>query len=152
MNSMLEVALRAERRGWSFVPQQEYTALARRAFRVLPKAPKNGRIGLVLVGDGTMEKLQQQYRHRQGTTDVLSFPYIRTRMLLDGEIVISVPQARRQAKGIGQSVAEEIRFLFVHGVLHLLGLDHERSQKEERVMFALQDRVLRRKKRDQREQ
>lgn len=143
---MIEVVVQPERRAWSFVRQSEFVTLARRAFRSVTNAPLRGRIGLLLVGDRTMKTLQRTYRQRTTTTDVLSFPYTRTRALLGGEIAISVPQARRQARRIGQSVGDEIRFLFVHGVLHLLGLDHERSAEEERVMFALQDLILKRKK------
>ena len=58
-----------------------------------------------------------------------------------GEIFICVPQALRQAKEIGNSSERELSFLFVHGLLHLLGYDHTKKEDEE-VMFPLQEKIL----------
>jgi probable rRNA maturation factor len=58
-----------------------------------------------------------------------------------GEIFICVPQALRQAKEIGNSDMRELRFLFTHGLLHLLGYDHMKKEDEE-IMFPLQERIL----------
>ncbi len=78
-------------------------------------------VSLVFVGDVAMRSLNRRYRRAQGTTDVLSFPG-RGSML--GEIVISVPQARRQARRYGHSLAKELDVLMVHGLLHLAGHTH----------------------------
>jgi rRNA maturation RNase YbeY len=56
--------------------------------------------------------------------------------------VICVSQAQEQADELGHSLKRELAFLFVHGLLHLLGYDHEVSEDEERIMFDLQDQVL----------
>ena len=82
-----------------------------------------------------MRKLNHAWRGRDKTTDVLSFslregPFadIRTNML--GDIVISVPTARRQARAAGHALTREIEHLLVHGLVHLLGYDHERSARK----------------------
>jgi rRNA maturation RNase YbeY len=59
-------------------------------------------------------------------------------------VVISVDTAARQAAARGVPIVDELRFLLAHGVLHLLGYDHERSPAEARRMFATQRRLLRR--------
>ena len=78
------------------------------------------------VGDRLMRRLNRQYRGRDATTDVLSFPGEVTqegRHL--GDIAVSVPAARRQALRAGHPVARELKVLLVHGILHCLGYDHE---------------------------
>lgn len=60
-----------------------------------------------------------------------------------GDIVISTETAARQAQEYGHSLERELAFLAVHGILHLLGLDHEVSEEDERVMNEIQDEVLR---------
>ena len=59
-----------------------------------------------------------------------------------GDIVISRQRAAEQAQLYGHSQEREEVFLFIHGLLHLLGYDHERSKEEEREMFALQDQII----------
>ena len=92
------------------------------------------------------------HAHVDRVTDVISFAFnddkdphdqIKDpeveRML--GEILICLPQAQRQAKEIGNSERRELSFLFVHGLLHLLGYDHMKKEDED-VMFPLQDIIL----------
>lgn len=83
------------------------------------------------VGDRLMRRLNREFRGRDATTDVLSFPGEVTqegRHL--GDIAVSVPAARRQALRAGHSVARELQVLLVHGVLHCLGYDHETDSGE----------------------
>lgn len=78
------------------------------------------------VADREMRRLNRTYRGRDRPTDVLSFPGEETlegRHL--GDVVISVPTARRQAEEAGHRLARELRLLLLHGVLHCLGHDHE---------------------------
>jgi probable rRNA maturation factor len=72
----------------------------------------------VLTTDAELKRLNQQFRNKAYATDVLSFPGTR-------ELAISYQRARAQAAEFGHSVEEEIRILMLHGVLHLLGMDHE---------------------------
>ena len=90
-------------------------------------------VSIVFVDDRTMRKLNRQFRHKNKTTDVLTFPDEDS-----CEIVISIEQARRQAKVERHSLATEIRYLVLHGLLHALGYDHETDRGE---MNALELRV-----------
>jgi probable rRNA maturation factor len=103
-------------------------------------------LSILLVGDRTMRSLNRRYRGKDRTTDVLSFSLregqgaVASHRLL-GDIVISVPAARRQAREAGHSLRAEVDRLLVHGLLHLLGYDHERGKAEERRMRARERRL-----------
>ncbi|NLI28512.1 MAG: rRNA maturation RNase YbeY [Nitrospiraceae bacterium] len=111
-------------------------------------------IGVVFAGDRFMRGLNRAWRGKDTTTDVLSFPMEDdVRACVDrpaglppvelGDIVISVPQAVRQAEAYGVTLSEEIARLLVHGTLHLLGYDHERGAAEARAMRRLESAILR---------
>lgn len=93
----------------------------------------------LLTGDGEMRRLQRVYRRKGGTTDVLSFPSADPTSL--GDLAISYDRARAQAREHGHTVQEEVSILMLHGVLHLLGMDHERDSGE----MAAREKRLRRK-------
>ena len=112
-------------------------------------------ISLVVADDETVHSLNRDYRGLDETTDVLAFPLWESRSGEDddavglppeagdpmGEVVISYPQAARQAREARKSVRAEMALLVVHGVLHLLGYDHADDCEKQR-MWAVQDRVL----------
>jgi len=110
-------------------------------------------LSVVLASDSVMRTLNGKYRGRDRTTDVLSFPQQEGEggapEGLLGDVVISLPVARRQAKERGVRLGEEGERLLVHGVLHLLGYDHERSPAEARRMQR-RERTLIRMLREQR--
>jgi probable rRNA maturation factor len=86
-----------------------------------------------------MRALNRRYRGKDRTTDVLSFalregPFGDVQPEMLGDIVISVPVAEKQARERGHSLSREIEHLLVHGLLHLLGYDHERGHAEARRM------------------
>ena len=94
-------------------------------------------VTVALVGDAEMRPLNRKYRKQNKTTDVLSF--IADEALpgggrLLGDIVISVEQARRQAAQRGKTLKSEMTLLLIHGLLHLLGYDHERSGRQAKIM------------------
>jgi probable rRNA maturation factor len=89
-------------------------------------------VSIAFVSDAEMKRLNRQYRGKNKTTDVLTFPGDRP------DIVISLDQARRQATDEKHSLAMEVRYLLLHGVLHALGYDHETDAGE---MNALELRV-----------
>jgi probable rRNA maturation factor len=108
-------------------------------------------LSLMLVSDSGIRRLNREFRGKDQATDVLSFPQIEADRELKqrrgastpdapplaiGDIVISIDTARRQARELGQAAAARIRTLLIHGMLHLLGYDHERSLAEARRMFA----------------
>ena len=97
-----------------------------------------------LVGAAQMTKLNSDYRGKTYATDVLSFqapaPFQRLGQL--GELVICAPTLRRQALEQGHTAPRELDVLLVHGVLHLLGMDHELGPQQMREMARWEDRVL----------
>lgn len=95
-------------------------------------------ISIVLVGDARMMKLNAQHRKQAKVTDVLSFPY----GAASGEVVICYPQAKRQAQAKQQPLKRELSWLLIHGILHVLGYDHEQA-KDALVMRPLEQSILR---------
>jgi len=116
---------------------------------------RNVELSVVFVDDEEMQELNERHRKKKGSTDVLSFPqhdhqFARIRPELLGDVVISVPKAQQQAKVHGHSVQDEITRLLIHGVLHLIGFDHEEEAdarkmrlKEEECLEILQDEYSR---------
>jgi probable rRNA maturation factor len=94
-------------------------------------APEADSFSVRFAGDRAMRRFNRSYRGKDRTTDVLSFPGVETpegRHL--GDVVVSVPTARRQALHRGHSVEREVRTLLLHGLLHCLGYDHEADDGE----------------------
>ena len=120
--------------------RREMAEFTRRVFLALEKMDRLEEeiteVSIAIVDDDTMAGLNRKFRHKNRTTDVLTFPAddsynepsAKGRPL--GDIVISVDQARRQAAEEKHSLATEIRYLVLHGVLHALGYDHETDQGE----------------------
>jgi probable rRNA maturation factor len=100
----------------------------------------------LITGDDRIHGLNRQYLAVDRPTDVLSFPNgdrLPSGRTLLGEIVISVDAAQRQAREFGHGVDREILELALHGVLHLLGYDHERDQGEMRDLeLRLREEIL----------
>ncbi|HJX27826.1 MAG TPA: rRNA maturation RNase YbeY, partial [Thermoanaerobaculia bacterium] len=92
-------------------------------------------------GDREMRRVNRQFRGKDKATDVLSFPGEEGHL---GDILISVPTARRQALEAGHPAERELMVLLLHGVLHCLGYDHETDQGEmERLERRLRRRWIR---------
>jgi probable rRNA maturation factor len=115
-----------------------YTRQVLLALEKLDRLPEQiTEISIAIVEDAAMTALNRRFRRKARTTDVLTFPaddsyndpsQKNSRPL--GDIVISVDQARRQAADEKHSLATEVRYLILHGVLHALGYDHETDQGE----------------------
>lgn len=126
------------------VRQATLRRLAERVLAAVGEAQSE--LSIDLVGDGRMRRLNRQYRKKDRATDVLAFAMresVSPVSALLGDVVISVPTALRQAKEGGRSLSEELAWLLVHGVLHLCGYDHERSDAEARRMKLREQKVLR---------
>jgi probable rRNA maturation factor len=94
-------------------------------------------LSVALVGDRRMRGLNRKYRGRDQSTDVLAFAMREARgpdSSLLGDVVISFDTALRQARTVRHSVDQEVVRLLIHGILHLLGYDHEGSDRETRRM------------------
>ena len=109
-------------------------------------------ISVTIVDNETIHEINKTYRHVDRPTDVISFAFLdddkdrdsklEKEGIVDlGEIYISLPKAEEQAKDYGHSLARELDFLFVHGLLHLLGYDHM-NEDDEKKMFSLQEEIL----------
>ena len=104
-------------------------------------------LSLVLIGNREMQMLNAGYRHKDYPTDVLSFPVegeVPAEISLLGEVIISVEKAAEQAKERGRTVEKEMVTLLIHGIVHLMGYDHERSAKDARAMSRVEKRIYRR--------
>jgi len=115
-------------------PQREIATFARRVLRELNVERED--LAIAFVDDNAMRELNRKFRRKNKTTDVLTFRGDDSSHL--GDIVISIDQARRQAADEKHSLATEIRYLVLHGILHALGYDHETDKGE---MSALELRV-----------
>jgi len=121
------------------------------ARRVLAAEDVSGlvELSIAVTDDETVRELNRRYRHENAATDVLSFsleepsgfPAARSGPRPLGEVVISYPTARRQAEAAGHGIEAELAHLLVHGILHLLGYDHE-SPREAREMRAREEALL----------
>ena len=109
-------------------------------------------VSVTIVDNAYIKDINRDYRHIDRPTDVISFAFMDgvnekdkifqsgQRVVL-GEIYISYEKAKEQAESYGHSLERELKFLFVHGLLHLLGYDHMKEE-DEKIMFALQDEIL----------
>ncbi len=119
--------------------------------RELPPGAEQVYVSLVFTDDAGITALNREYRGIDAATDVLSFAQLEGEAgpalphgapLLLGDIVVSVPRAESQAVDYGHTREREIGFLLVHGLLHLLGYDHQTAQQAA-AMEARQEAVLR---------
>ena len=111
--------------------EERYTEIAKVAFSYL-NIKENYEVDVSLVDDETIHQVNRDYRNVDRVTDVISFAFnddkdpkdqinsLEVQKML-GEILICLPQAKRQAAEIGNSLERELSFLFTHGLLHLLG-------------------------------
>jgi rRNA maturation RNase YbeY len=111
----------------------EWETFAVKALKALPA--KRTSATVVFVSDRAMAELNQRWRGKRGTTDVLSFPAAQNKFekaaeLNLGDVVISLEQAARQAKENKLSLNNEISQLILHGLLHLCGYDHATDKGE----------------------
>jgi len=94
---------------------------------------QDSEVHVLIAGDDRLRRLNDRYLGRDRPTDVLSFPdgdLLPSGRVLQGEVVISLDAARRQAEELGHDELRELSELTLHGVLHLVGYDHERDQGE----------------------
>jgi probable rRNA maturation factor len=108
---------------------------------------KNAYLSIIFIDDEKMHEMNNSYRGIDRTTDVLSFAY-EDNLSVEcderelGDIFVSIPKMKEQAKEYNHSEKRELSFLVVHGLLHLLGYDHTLGEKEEKEQFELQDEIL----------
>lgn len=109
--------------------------------------PQDMEVSVLLVDRDTMSALNAQHMGKEGPTDVLAFPIDEpgesapAGPAILGDVVLCPAVAAEQAAGLGRTEHEELRLLTVHGLLHLLGMDHAEPE-DEREMFGLTDELL----------
>ena len=107
---------------------QAFLLRAKRAVKL------NGTVNLLLTSSSAMRSLNRQFRANDVSTDVLSFPSpslpLNKAARIAGDIAISVDIAAQNAAKLGHSTAEEVKILVLHGILHLVGFDHESDNGE----------------------
>ncbi|RLA94020.1 MAG: rRNA maturation RNase YbeY [Deltaproteobacteria bacterium] len=113
------------------------------AERILRHLGLKGReLSVLLVEDAEIRELNRRYLGRDRPTNVLAFPMEGPQSFPLGDVVISTETAEREARERGVSLEEEMALLLAHGVLHLLGYDHERGGEEEALMRAKEEELL----------
>ena len=117
-----------------------FTLVAESVFNELDMSSNEYEISLLITDDETIRKYNKEYRNKDRATDVLSFPMEDDIIL--GDVAISFETAKRQSEEAEINIDREDAFFFIHGLLHLLGYDHETSQEDEEEMFALQEKIL----------
>ena len=106
---------------------------------------ENVEVSITLTDNDIIKSINKQWRGKDKPTDVLSFPQgdtIGYKYRVLGDVIISLPYAKNQAREIGHSYKAEIVRLLTHGILHLLGYDHETNEEDAKVMFNLQDKIF----------
>lgn len=131
--------------------EEIYLSLLEKTFKHL-KLKCDPILSVTFVDNTFIHKMNREYRQVDRPTDVISFAFLddevdKAKILKSkgpvclGDIYISVEKAEEQAKEYGHPLKRELSFLFVHGLLHLLGYDHM-TNEDEKVMFKLQDEIL----------
>ena len=109
-------------------------------------------ISVSLIHNDLIHQINKEYRGVDRPTDVISFAFLdnekdrdsllkKPGLIALGDIYISIDKAKEQAEEYGHSLHRELCFLFVHGLLHLLGYDHMKEE-DEKIMFPLQEVIL----------
>jgi probable rRNA maturation factor len=134
-----------------YVAEKLLTGILKKAQRVpklkkkLPKAKRKA-VHFVLVGEPQMKRLNFAWRAKKFSTDILSFPtpalFFKQGEM--GELIVCLPILKKQAREQRHPVERELEILLVHGVLHLLGFDHELGAKHAKEMKKWEDALLKR--------
>lgn len=130
------------------LPGFEVRTLRRRLHRLLRLLDREqDELSVLFVDDDEMTGLNRTYRHKNRTTDVLAFSQLEgpgdpLHPGILGDVVISVPTARRQARARGHSLQHELTLLLVHGVLHLVGYEHEGAGRARAAAMRREQRRL----------
>ncbi|MCL1883867.1 MAG: rRNA maturation RNase YbeY [Defluviitaleaceae bacterium] len=126
--------------------EQGILAVLKQSFEMEDLAKLKYEVSISFVDDEEMRGLNKKYREKDAPTDVLSFPTMGELppegIFPMGDIVISTETALRQAAEYGHSFEREMVFLILHGMLHLLGLDHEADPNDEEVMEEITESIL----------
>ncbi len=130
----------------SYRLEERYLSLMKKTLTLI-KHSLDANVDVLITTNKTIRQYNATYRQKDHATDVLSFGFqeqpskILGQPIHLGQLIISYQKARTQAVSYGHSIEREFSFLFVHGLLHLLGYNHE-TESEEKIMLSLQDKIL----------
>ncbi|MEN2995202.1 MAG: rRNA maturation RNase YbeY [Thermodesulfovibrio sp.] len=103
-------------------------------------------VSVILVGDKKIEELNFKYRNKRSTTDIISFSYLENEpsgIMFLGELIINPKKVLYQAKSYNEKFSKELDRILVHGILHLIGYDHENvSISKAKKMRKLEEKIL----------
>jgi probable rRNA maturation factor len=134
---------------WTKLAEKRLSVLLAQAQRIPAIRKRGPRIrpwtaSVKLIGLAEMRKLNKMYRGKGYATDILSFhpPKVFQKNGFLGELVICLPVLKSQARGLKHPAVQELDVLLAHGILHLLGLDHERGKRQAAAMANLEAALL----------
>ncbi|MNL15704.1 Endoribonuclease YbeY [compost metagenome] len=108
--------------------------------KIIKKAASEKELTLVFLNKKAAQKLNHEFRGKDYATDVLSFDSVDPASI--GELVMCPEVLKKQAKEHDLTYKHELGYMLLHGILHLLGYDHEVSEKEAKKMFKIQDEAF----------
>lgn len=135
----MTISIVVEDPSWRGLGRGFAAALRRAARLALAEAGREGGLTLLLAGDDRLAALNARFRGKPKPTNVLSFPAADGPYL--GDVAIAYGVAAREAEAAGKTLTDHALHLAVHGVLHLLGYDHE-TTRDARVMEPLEIAIL----------
>ncbi len=122
-----------------------YETKDKNLFKITIKNPIFLSISVIFIGNKKMKELNFKYRGKNSTTDILSFPYLESEPsgnLFLGEIIINPTKVLLQAKQYDKTFWQELDRILAHGILHLIGYDHEASSYKAIKMHKLEEKIL----------
>jgi len=124
-----------------------FTALAEKAFNIIDI--DNISVNIILTDNKFIQSINKKYRKKNSPTDVISFayrddPFPNTESNIEelGDIYLSLEKASEQSLDYGVSLKDELKRLLIHGILHLLGYDHDLSDEEDKKMTDMEDKIF----------
>jgi probable rRNA maturation factor len=118
------------------IPRTLSRAYCTRALEALEKAvkkPQQGVINLIVIDSVEMAQMNQQFRWKEGPTDILTFPYLEkskfenrsSKIEVAGEIYLCLEKIKLYAEEAGKTYKEQLEYIIIHGLVHMMGYDHE---------------------------
>ena len=113
---------------------RDYCARALQALEKVIKKPQQGSINLIVLDSEEMARMNQQFRGKEGPTDILTFSYLEKKSKFEnrsskievaGEIYLCPEKIKSYAKESGKTYREQLEYIIIHGLVHLMGYDHE---------------------------
>jgi probable rRNA maturation factor len=138
-DSDIEVLMEAE--GWDLAPPDAQGLALRAASAALAAAGASGGLAILLADDARLAALNTAFRSKAGPTNVLSFPAPANHEGWLGDVALAFETCRREAEAQGKRLEHHLQHLVAHGVLHLVGYDHE-GDADAAEMEALEVKIL----------